>query len=154
TYGIGRRLGSVLIGAIAAFLVATSEAFLEFSLGPMTDVPCAAGWAVVWWGALGQSLRSAWAAAIAAAIVIVVRPDRVPLALPLGLWLLWSIWRNPGQRLRHFARAVIVIGGVCVGAVTVAIVYWHLYGSPARSGYGSASGNFALTYFLPNLAGY
>jgi hypothetical protein len=39
TFAIGRRLGSPAIGLAAAWLVATSPAFLAMLVSPMSDVP-------------------------------------------------------------------------------------------------------------------
>src|SRR5258706_8636295 len=52
TFAIGRRLGSPLIGLVAAWLLATSPVFLAMLVSPMSDVPASAFWAAALYFAL------------------------------------------------------------------------------------------------------
>ena len=88
TFGIGRQLGSARLGLGAAWLVATSPAFLTMIKEPMSDVPAAAFWALATWKVLDDSRFSAALAGAAAAMAILIRPNLVPLAAVLGVWML------------------------------------------------------------------
>jgi hypothetical protein len=84
TFGIGRRLHSPAAGLIAAWLVATSPVTLSSSIEPLTDVPAMATWALAYFFILSASVASAAAAGIAAGLAILIRPNLVILAAPLG----------------------------------------------------------------------
>ena len=89
TFAIGRQLGSSSLGLGAAWLVATSPAFLTMIKEPMSDVPAAAFWALATWKVLDDSRFNTALAGLAAAIAILVRPNLVPLAAVLGVWMFW-----------------------------------------------------------------
>jgi hypothetical protein len=89
TFAIGRQLGSSSLGLGAAWLVATSPAFLTMIKEPMSDVPAAAFWALATWKVLDGSRFDTALAGLAAAIAILVRPNLVPLAAVLGVWIVW-----------------------------------------------------------------
>ena len=88
TFAIGRQLGSASLGLSAAWLLATSPAFLTMSKEPMSDVPAAAFWALATWKVLDDSRFSKALAGLAAAMAILIRPNLVPLAAVLGVWML------------------------------------------------------------------
>jgi hypothetical protein len=154
TYGIGRRLNSSVTGLIGAWLVATSPVTLNSSLEPLTDVPVMSTWALAFYFVLGQSTLSAAAAGLSAGLSILIRPNLVVLAVPLGLWLLCR--RDvigPFVHTRLFPAAAFAVGaGLGVGAV--AAINQHLYGTPATSGYGRLEDQVALARMLPNLQRY
>jgi 4-amino-4-deoxy-L-arabinose transferase-like glycosyltransferase len=154
TYGIGRRLNSSVTGLIAAWLVATSPVTLSSSLEPLTDVPVMSTWALAFFFVLGQSTVSAAAAGLSAGLSILIRPNLVLLAVPLGLWVLCR--RDVTGSFVHtrvVPAAVFAIGaGLGVGAV--AAINQHLYGSPLTSGYGRLEDQVALARMLPNLRRY
>jgi hypothetical protein len=89
TYAIGRRVQRPVAGLAAAWIVATSPTLLFMVIAPMSDVPAAAAWAVAIACALGQTRRSAIAGGVAAAIAIMIRPNLVPLAAVLAIWIWW-----------------------------------------------------------------
>ena len=153
TYGIGRRLGDPRAGLIAAWLVATSPITLGSSLEPLTDVPVMTMWTLAFYFTLAVSTRAAAAAGLCAAMAILIRPNLVPLAMPLGLWLL--IRRNmagvPSARVAH-AGAFGFAALLGIGAV--AAINQRLYGSAATSGYGRLEEQFAIGRMLPNLVRY
>ena len=153
TFGLGRRLGDSRAGLIAAALVATSPVVLFMLMAPMTDVPVAAAWTIACYFALGESAGSAWAAGFAAAVGILIRPNLVFQAGPIGLWFLLRGWRTGdwGRAIRH--AACFGVAASC-GIAAVAAIDWQLYGSPLRSGYGTFSEYFARANFAPNARKY
>jgi 4-amino-4-deoxy-L-arabinose transferase-like glycosyltransferase len=154
TYGIGRRLNSSVTGLIAAWLVATSPVTLSASLEPLTDVPVMSTWALAFYFVLGQSTVSAAAAGLSAGLSILIRPNLVLLAVPLGLWLLCRRdVTGPFVRTRVFPAAAFAVGAA-LGVGAVAAINQHLYGSPVTSGYGRLEDQVALARMLPNLRRY
>jgi hypothetical protein len=79
------------------------------------------------------------AAGIACAIAVLIRPNLAPLAIiPLFL----------ADRRVAFATPVAIAG------VFLAFIQMFWYGSPLRSGYGSAGELFALSNIVPNASRY
>ena len=154
TYGIGRRLHSPAAGLIAAWLVATSPVTLNSSLEPLTDVPVMALWALAFFFILGTSSLSAAAAGVSAGLAILVRPNLVTLAVPLGIWLLCR--RDvAGSFVRsRLVPAAVFAGTTLLGVAAVAAINQHLYGSAATSGYGRLEDQVALARLLPNFKRY
>jgi hypothetical protein len=152
TFAIGRQLGSPSLGAGAAWLVATSPAFLTMTKEPMSDVPAAAFWAVATWKALDRSRWSTVVAGVAAAIAILIRPNLVPLAAVLGVWMLWP---RADQHLRDRVRSFVVFSiPVVVACLTIAWINWTLFGSPLASGYGATGQLFSAAHVLTNVRRY
>lgn len=142
TWGIGRRLGSSGAGLIAAWFVLASPVFLYMMALPMTDVPVAASWAVVFLLALAGTDRQAIFAGLLAALAILVRPNLVWLVVFPALLL------GPVRRL-------VVFAGFVVGAIiAVAVAYARLYGSPFQSGYGDIGHLFGWAHVWPNIVQY
>jgi hypothetical protein len=129
TYGIGCRLGSQGIGLAGAWLTATSPTVITQMLVPMTDVPPAATWALGFYLLFGTSQKSAFGAGLCAGIATLIRPNLVPSALIMLLWLAWTARRRLGSFL---------LGLLPLVAALTAIYAW-LYGSPMRSGYAPLS---------------
>jgi hypothetical protein len=152
TFAIGRHVGSSAIGLGAAWLVATSPAFLTMVKEPMSDVPAAAFWAVAAWKILQRSRASELVAGIAAAIAILIRPNLVPLAAVLAVWLLW---RQGENNLRDRFRIVILFSApVVLACLTIAWINATLFGSPLASGYGATGQLFAIANVLTNVQRY
>ena len=127
TWLIGKDLGDVWAGAIAAVLVATSPAFLIMLVQPVSDVPATALWALCLAAALrGQEMTVAAAATAA----ILVRPNIVPL---VGIPLLVLLSQRRFRRRTTLAVAAAVVPG----PLAIAWLNWFFYGSPLRSGYGT-----------------
>jgi hypothetical protein len=144
TYFIGRRIGRPLVGLAAAWVVATSPTLLFMLMAPMSDVPAAAAWAVAVACVLGATPAAALGGGVAAAIAILVRPNLVPIAAVLFVWI-WS---------RHHRRAALMfLIPAMGGAAVVALINARLYGSPLRSGHDLTDG-YALAYIWPNLQRY
>jgi hypothetical protein len=133
------ELGGGIAALLAASFLAFTPVFIHQSIQPMSDVPVTAAWMLCFLMLArgGGSLDAS--AGIACAIAVLIRPNLAPLAIvPL------VIARN---RI-GFAVPVAVAG------VLLAAVQWLWYGSPIRSGYGSAEELFALSNIAPNAARY
>ena len=153
TFGLGRRLGDSRAGLIAAALVATSPVVLFMLMAPMTDVPVAAAWTIACYFALGESAGTALAAGFAAAAGILIRPNLVFQAGPIGLWFLLRGWRTGdwGRAIRH---AACFGAAASCGIAAVAAINWQLYGSPLISGYGGFGDWFTPANFAANARRY
>lgn len=149
TWGIGCRLGSSRAGLIAAYLVATSPAFLLHVVVPMSDVPAAAAWALAVFCLMGGGLSGTMAAGVAAGVALLIRPNLLPLAGILGLY---AVGRSAMQGRQRLAAAAAFGAPVLVAVGTIAAIYQSLYGSPFVSGYGRLT--FAWSHVLPNLRNY
>lgn len=119
-------------GVIAAPLIAFTPAFLYQSFQPMSDVPVTAAWLLCF-----VLLRNGWSgmAGTACAVAILIRPNLAPIAIVPFL--------IAPHRLAF--TAPVAVAGMVLGAIQF---YW--YGSPLRSGYGSADELFALGNVVPN----
>ena len=130
TYGLGCRLGSPVTGVVAAWWLATSPAVIVSMMEPVTDVPVMAAWTISFYFLLGNSLRSAAAAGLFAALAILIRPNLVVLAGPMAVW--FFVRRAPaagrGCRSRVLPAGVFALG-VLPGVAGVALINQHLYGS-------------------------
>lgn len=123
-------------GVIAALLLACSPVFLYQSFQPMSDVPVTAAWLLCF--VLLRNGRSGLAGA-ACALAILIRPNLAPIAIvPLVI---------AGNRLAF--AAPVAVAGIGLGVVNL---LW--YGSPFRSGYGTAEELFALANVIPNAGRY
>jgi hypothetical protein len=160
TFAIGRQLGSPAIGLGAAWLTATSPAFLTMVKEPMSDVPAAAFWALAMWKVLDDSKYRAALAGVATGMAILIRPNLFPLAAVLGTWI---AWRRRGQ-LSHGrtlaashldVRAFMAFAaGVVPACLAIAWINSTLFGSPFRSGYGDLERLFAIENVSINVARY
>jgi len=154
TYSIGRQIGRPVVGLAAAWLVATSPAVLFSAMWPMSDVPAAAMWAVSVALLVRETGTTAAWSGLAAAMAVLVRPNLVPIAAML---LLWIGWRDIATaRWRDWRRVCLpwFALGASVGIVAVMIIFAQLYGSPLRSGYGDLSEKFAARWIPRNLQNY
>lgn len=123
-------------GVIAAMLLAFSPVFLYQSLQPMSDVPVTAAWMLCF-----LFLKNGWngLAGAACALAILIRPNLAPIAVvPLIV----------AERKLLFAAPVAVAGGF------LGVIQYVWYGSPIRSGYGTAEELFALANVIPNAGRY
>jgi len=134
------QLAGSVAGIIAAALLAFTPVFLYQAIQPMSDVPVTAAWMACF--ALLAARKGAGvdaAAGMACALAVLIRPNLAPLALvPLMV----------AQHRVLFATPVAIAGA------TLAWLQWTWYGSPLRSGYGSADELFALSNIAPNAARY
>jgi hypothetical protein len=150
TYVAGARYGA-RVGLTSAAITACSPAFLFQLLQPMSDVPAAALWMLAVAAATGTGRRAPLLAGLAAAGAVMMRPNLVPLAIPLGLFLLFRPERLPAERFR---AAGVYAAAAAIGGVIVALVQNEFYGSPWSSGYGSLEALFRTEHVSPNASRY
>jgi dolichyl-phosphate-mannose-protein mannosyltransferase len=153
TYGLGRRLGSGWVGVIGAWLVASSPVVLAHMLVTMTDVPVAAAWAAAFYLLLGTKLSSAAGAGLLSGAAILIRPNLAPLAAVMGTHY---AFRMRDAKARRLAVGQLLVFGTTAlpGALAVAAINQHLFGSPLVSGYGGLGDLFAWTRVAANLRNY
>src|SRR6266516_471913 len=134
---LGTRIYSRLAGALAAVLLASSPIFLHQVVEPVSDVPAAAWWTTSLALVLRPgSLRSIGAGA-AASLAILTRPNLVPLAAVIAVFLIWTAARSDANGRRAAVRQLIFfVAAVLPGCLAVAGIDQHLYGRALESGYG------------------
>jgi hypothetical protein len=136
------RLAGPLAGALAALLTATTPIVLYQVVQPMNDVATAA----CWMGAVAALIaphRPRFAmAGVCVGLALLVRPNLLPVGIVFGIGVLAAHGLGPALR---FAAAVVP------GGIAVLILNTSLYGTPLGSGYGAASGLFALANIPLNL---
>jgi hypothetical protein len=153
TYGIGRRLVSPWGGVIAAWLVAASPNVIGIAVEPLTDVPVMTAWAISIYlllARIGGRLSPALVG-LAAGIAILIRPNLVPLSIPLGLW--YTIRRQKDGDSRFLSAALFALGTL-PAILLVAFLNDRLYGSPLSSGYGALNDLYAWSHVGPNVRRY
>jgi hypothetical protein len=154
-YDAGRRLASSRAGLTAAFLVATSQALLGDLTVPTSDVLAAAGLSVACVLLFRDSRIAVFAAGVAVALALPVRPNLAPTAAVLGLWLVTA--GRPSTRSHWRAR---LIDGAAFGLAALPgllVPMWsnaRLYGSPFESGYGDIGAFYQWRHFPINLYQY
>ncbi len=139
TGALAVQLSGSIAGIIAAVLIGFAPVFVYQAIQPMSDVPVTAAWLTCF--ALLARRRGSLdvAAGIACATAVLIRPNLAPLAVvPLLL----------AQRRVLFAAPVAIAGA------GMALLQWTWYGSPFRSGYGSAEELFALSNIGANASRY
>jgi len=155
TGALGRRVHSPLAGVIAALVLASSPSFLFQLMQPLSDVPAAAWWTIALTLALHDSAGASLASGAAASMAILTRPNLVPLAGAIGVFLLWQAVRaDPCARAAAVRRVVLFAAGAVPGGVAIGALQNYLYGSPLRSGYEEFSALFAWANAAPNLKQY
>lgn len=150
TFLAGGRFGA-RIGLASAFLMACSPIFLYQLVQPMSDVPAAALWMLAVAAATGIRRHGPALAGLAAGAAILVRPNLVPLAVPLTLFILWRPERTWSDRLRGAATFAAC---AAPGCAAVAAIQRAFYGSALSSGYGSLEVLFGVDHVVPNTVRY
>lgn len=146
TYRLGCIVSGPRTGLVAAVLLSWSPVFLEQLFLPMADLPAAAWLLAAIVLALSGFGGSSFLAGIAAAVAIVTRPNLLPLAVAVIVFVAWK--RATVARLAAFAAGLLPAG------LAVALFYRALYGSSLRSGYGSLDTLFRLEWIATNLSRY
>jgi hypothetical protein len=143
------RIAGAWAASIAAVWFATSPVALIESMQIMSDVPATAAWMSCWWLVFCGRHSSA---GLVAALAVLIRPNLAPLAVLPAAFLFVrgeSQAFRPGS-YRGFAFALpVALAGLVVGSLQ-----WLWFGSPLRSGYGSASEIYSLSNLAPNAALY
>lgn len=120
TFLIGRRLGGVAAGLIAAAMVATYPTYIENN-GQLLSEPLAAflltgGLLGVLWAAERRRLAAWVVPGLAFGALTLTRPEYQAITLAFAVLVLWRVWRDAGA-VRGLAAAGIV---VLVAALVVA----------------------------------
>jgi hypothetical protein len=150
TFTCGARFGS-RVGIASAVLAACSPPFLYQLMQPMSDVPAAALWMLAVAAVTGTKPRAPVVAGLATAAAILMRPNLVPMAIPIGLFVLFRPERSWRERL---SGALRYASAAAPGAIAVALIQREFYGSPLQSGYGSLDALFSVEHVVPNAVRY
>jgi hypothetical protein len=175
TFLVGSRVLSPTVGLAASWLTATSPTFLMMFKSQMSDVPAAAFWTLATYAVIGRTARAAFAAGAMSALAILIRPNLVPIAGVLFLWLVMVIravrrggspvgepQADAGSPNRDADRRgedgwlppIAFVVGMLPGPLVVATINARLYGSPLSSGYGDLGQLFSLQYVPVTLSRY
>ncbi|MBI4486243.1 MAG: glycosyltransferase family 39 protein [Acidobacteria bacterium] len=150
TFSAGSRFAP-RVGVAAALVTAASPIVLYQLVQPMSDVPAAALWTASVAAATSTRGRGPVWGGLAAGAAIVIRPNLVPLVLPIAIYALW----RPGRAASRRRRDAAAFGaGVFTGCAAVALIQQAYYGSPMQSGYGALGQLFDMSHVLPNAARY
>jgi Dolichyl-phosphate-mannose-protein mannosyltransferase len=150
TFVIASRV-SPRIGLASALVTACSPIFLYQLVQPMSDVPAAALWTLAVAFVTGTRVRDPALAGIAAAAAVMARPNLVPLAVPIGLFLLVRPERTWRERVR---AAATFAACASPGPAAVAAIQYMFYGSMLSSGYGTLGTIFSLDRVAANATRY
>ena len=150
TYAIGSRF-SARVGAASAALIACSPVMLFQLVQPMSDVPAAALWALAVACATGSRVQGPVLAGLATSAAVLMRPNLLPLGVVIGLFILLRSGRGWRERVRDAALFALASAPGCIA---VGLVQQTFYGSPLRSGYGSAAALFSTANVAPNALRY
>jgi hypothetical protein len=155
TFLLGKRLAGPPTGLLAAILVAFSPPFLFQAMQVMNDTTATAAWCAVLVAAsrrdatsLSRSLLTGGLAGAA----LTVRPNLLPLTVPVGLWVAFS-----AREFRPRAAAISLVAfglALLPGVLFVMAIQNAMYGSPLHSGYGDLSSLFSTRNIIPNLSRY
>ena len=145
TGAIAHRVGGASAAVIAATWLATSPVALIQSLQIMSDMPATAAWLACWWYAYAQR---AGPAGLAAAAAVLIRPNLAPLVILPAVYLAWNASAAARAVVSRFAVPVVVSGAA------IAYLQWRYFGSPLRSGYGTASELYDLANVASNATLY
>jgi 4-amino-4-deoxy-L-arabinose transferase-like glycosyltransferase len=152
---LAQTLAGGAAGVLAAVALASVPVMLFQSMQPMSDVPVTAAWLATWWwvyqsgeDATDRGSRRALVAGVAAGIAVLVRPNLAPLAAVPALYLWRRRSRSGARRLIAFAIPVALAG------IAIAWLQWHWFGSPLRSGYGTAAEIYSTHNIGTNLRLY
>jgi hypothetical protein len=129
TYRLGRALLGHAGGAAAALLLGVLPNFLSGAFVPMSDVPAAffVALALVALLARNPGVSTDVVLGVALGFGVWVRPNLGLLTVVVGAWLLW---RGEWRRLLRVALAAAPFPAI------QALLSWHFFGAPWRSGYG------------------
>jgi len=129
-FGLGRRLGSPLVGLVAWAVWITAPAELYLRPSYMSQVSSTLAWLLAWialvrWRDHGRP-GSLVGFAVAAAVGAIVRPvTAFALLLPPGIWILIRAWQT--RRLRQVAFAI------AAALPIIALVPWWSVATSGRA---------------------
>jgi hypothetical protein len=174
---LAHRIAGTTAAILAGVWLATSPVALIEAMQVMSDVPVTAAWLVCWW--LVFTSRPLAAGGVAA-LAVLIRPNLVPLALLPALctavtgtaWTearaRWSVSdsADPDPTRRVASQAAAVAAGrrisrgirfsvpVAIAGAFIGYLQWRYFGSPFRSGYGTAEEIYAVANLAPNASLY
>jgi hypothetical protein len=152
---IGARIHTPLAGVAAAFLLASSPAFLYQVVQPVSDVAAACWWTVSLALAVRRTFAASVGAGVAAAMAILTRPNLVVLAAAPAAFLGWpDAFSSSQDRSDAVRRTLGFAAGVLPGCLAVLFLNQHHHGSPFASGYWQQSELFSWAHAAPNLDRY
>jgi hypothetical protein len=147
---IAMQLAGGAAGVLAAVWLATMPIVLFESIQPMSDVPVTAAWLAVWWwiaksahpstGRLTKKVPGTFFV-LAGAVAVLIRPNLAPIALIPFVFLTMQ---------RRWSAAALLAVFVAASGLAIGYLQWLYFGSPLRSGYGSASEIYSLANLAPN----
>jgi hypothetical protein len=152
---LSRRLGGAQAGITGAILLASSPVFLYQIVQPMSDVPALALWlaslSLAWRAVERPGWRRAAVSGAMTGAAVLVRPNLVPLAGIVALWIASS-------RTRTIRERALSLGAFGMASLpfTLAVMALQnaMYGGPLKSGYGELGALFTLDHLWPNLLRY
>lgn len=144
TYLLGKEAtSSPTAASIAALLLLASPVFLTHVILPMSDVPAAAGWALILLLALKGRGGLPFTTGMIAGLTLLIRPNLILLALvPAFAWRF-----QPAPVTRY-------VLGLMPGLLALAGINAFFYGDPLAFGYGTAADWYALRAAPSNLINY
>lgn len=146
------RIAGTPAAVLAAVWLATSPVALIESMQVMSDVPVTAAWLMCWW--LTFTSRPLTAGSVAA-VAVLIRPNLAPLALLPALYVVFGHVRvGDGRAVPRFGMGTRFSIPVLLAGAVVGSLQWRYFGSPFRSGYGTASEIYALANIAPNAVLY
>ena len=149
TFKLGVRARGPSVGLVAAAALSVSPVVLYQVVWPMSDIPAGAGWTAATLLALGDRRRDAWLAGAIAAVVLMIRPNLLPVAaVPFVAIAFGARGREVAIRLAAYCGPLLPAAGVIAWLNTL----W--FGSPISSGYGATSQIYVLSNVWPNLKLY
>jgi len=150
TAWLGASVHSRLTGTLASLVYATSASFLFQLMLPMSDVPAAACWTLALVLTIRHSPLAGFGAGVAVSVAVLIRPNLVPLAAVVGLFLTWRAIRD---RKDHSSavRVALFAFGALPGPLVIAAINHQLFGSALNSGYEPLSSLYMIKNVGPNL---
>jgi hypothetical protein len=140
-YRFGRSLAGPVPALVSAAWLATCPIFLNQLVQPMSDVPAM----TLCLAAIDLSLRTddwtALLAGLALSAAVLVRPNLILLALPVGALL----WLGPTGQRPGRGRLPLFCLGLAPGLALLGWTQATLYGSCLATGYGDARTLFRFT---------
>jgi hypothetical protein len=150
TFWLGRGVDGPATGLMAALLIACSPTLLFHACVPMSDVPATAASTVALAVSLRRSNAAALASGLCAGLMVLIRPNLIPLLAVPAIAILTAAEAPRRSRLRPL---VLFAAGVLPSLVVLALLNREWYGSPLSSGY-PVNELFRLEYLHTNAFSY
>lgn len=149
TFVLTRRAAPPTVALAAAVLVASSPPLLFAAMQTMSDLTCAALWALAVVAVTRPGPGATAVAGLAAGLALAVRPNLVPLAALFGLV---AVATAQGSWRARVARAALLGAPMAAAALAIAFINAQLWGGPFASGYGANEDLFIVGRAPGNLA--